>query len=258
MPRGGQRPGSGRPPGRRDTVPRGGKKYERLKSAAADFDTTEFIFTNENKTFQGTALQFMKLVYQSEHMPVRVRVFAAQQAARYETEAGSATLSEDGLPIGANVHIFLPHNFRDDAKAIEVGHFTAEELENYEREHAAQVERFDRKLRQWVTSGQLSEASARLVRMLWVKHSDPPWEPVQPPAPPPRALPWHRPSPSPPDVLNGHEAEIEVPATVVLFSSPGALYQINFKTYRANRLGEIEADANDADALRQAGCRVQR
>jgi hypothetical protein len=232
---------------------------------ADEYDTNEYLISSKNKRFEGNALQFMKAVYATEALPVRVRLFAASQSAKFETQVG-----EDGQQLGVDtrVHIYLPDNGRDPELLAELGMISIEEREAWQKERNEMSERWDKQLRQKIAAGKLSEAQALEVRSIWTRPGDPPWRPVAPPVPPPRALPWHPPAPSPPNMSapssNGGEIEspigdkIELPARVVLFSAPGSLYQINGKIYRANRLGEIEADADDVEALREAGCRVQR
>ena len=77
MGKGGARAGAGRPPGARDSVPRGGKKYDRLKSMSQSFDSNEYLFTNQDKVFKGDALDLIKAIYKAEQIPGRVRLYAA-------------------------------------------------------------------------------------------------------------------------------------------------------------------------------------
>jgi hypothetical protein len=95
---GGARAGAGRPLGRRDTLPRAGKQYERMKSLAEDYDTTEFMITNNERVFAGNAAQLMVAVYKAEQIPIRVRLYAASKAAEFELRSGDGyeeTFGED-------------------------------------------------------------------------------------------------------------------------------------------------------------------
>jgi hypothetical protein len=267
LPRGGRRPGAGRPLGRTDTKPRASKRLKELGVMAetGTFEQTEFLITNKDKEFAGDALGLLRAVYRAEVLPIKLRIYAASQSVKFETQVG-----EDDQQLGADtrVHIYLPDNGRDPELLAELGMISIEEREAWQKERNEIIERWDNQLHQKIVAGKLSEGQALEVRSIWIRPDDPPWRPVAPPVPPPRALPWHPPGPIPPNMSapasNGAGIEspigdeIELLARVVLFSAPGSLYQINGNTYRANRLGEIEADADDVEALREAGCRVQR
>jgi hypothetical protein len=182
-----------------------------------------------------------------------------------------AGIGEDGQPVaggGLSLQLYLPHNHRDDALMVETGRLTQGELDRYheaERYRLVEVERLDEELRQWVRSGKMTNEAARLARSQRTKPGDPIWVPVEPPAPPPRALSWH----SAPLAANGTAAEespieiegnidfneIELPAKTVLYSCPNTIYQIG-KGYYADRFGQIaDVEAEDVEALIRAGCR---
>ena len=89
MPRGGARPGAGRPVGSRDVVPRAARSYEQLKSLSPEFNTSEFFVTNDERVFGGNAVDLMKSIHKAEQLPVRVRLYAASKAAEFELPSGS-------------------------------------------------------------------------------------------------------------------------------------------------------------------------
>jgi hypothetical protein len=64
---GGSRPGAGRPLGSRDTLPGAAKKYDKLKSMAAEYDTNEYLITNESRVFVGNALELMTGMYKASN-----------------------------------------------------------------------------------------------------------------------------------------------------------------------------------------------
>src|ERR1700757_3726150 len=95
---GGARAGAGRPLGRRDTLPRAGKKYDQLKSLAEEYDTAEFMITNNERVFAGNAVQLMIALYKAEQIPIRVRLYTASKAAEFELRSGDGyeeTFGED-------------------------------------------------------------------------------------------------------------------------------------------------------------------
>jgi hypothetical protein len=78
-------------------LPRAGKKYDQLKSLAEDYDTTEFMITNNERVFGGNAVQLMA-VYKAEQIPIRVRLYAVSKSAEFELASGGGyqeTFGED-------------------------------------------------------------------------------------------------------------------------------------------------------------------
>jgi hypothetical protein len=245
------------------------KRVERVKAMAQDYDASEYIFTNENKVFEGSALDLIKSVYAAEALPIKVRLYAATKAAEYENRLG-----EDGQPIGnAQMHIYLPDNGRDPELLAELGSVSLEEREAWQKKREARhkerngtVECRDAQLRSWITGGKMTEAQALLARSQWIQSGDPPWQSVELPAPP-RALPWQpseRDSSAP---VNGiivasynNGQEIQLAPVVILFSYPGSVFEVSSgRRYRASPRGEIEVtDPADRDELLTMGCRARR
>ena len=74
MARGGRRRGAGRPMGRKDTFPRSQKDYDQLKTMVYDAEVAEFLSTNDNKEFTGTAMELLQSIYRAESLPVKIRL----------------------------------------------------------------------------------------------------------------------------------------------------------------------------------------
>ena len=90
MSRGGYRAGAGRPFGARDRMPRKSVKLDRLKSMSPEYDTNEYLITNEARIFGGNALELMTAMYKAEQLPVRVRLYAAGKAVEFENQNGKS------------------------------------------------------------------------------------------------------------------------------------------------------------------------
>ena len=80
-------------------------------------------------------------IYKCEQIPIRIRLYAANKAAKYERPA----VSDDNDPAG-RVVLYLPDNLRDlsvdDRAAVE--------------KHRGVVARRDSQLRSWVMDGKLT------------------------------------------------------------------------------------------------------
>jgi hypothetical protein len=59
-----------------------------------DYNTNEYLFTNEERIFGGNALELMVALYKSEQLPVRVRLYAAAKAVEFESDKSGRTLEE--------------------------------------------------------------------------------------------------------------------------------------------------------------------
>jgi hypothetical protein len=159
MPRGGARKGAGRPVGRKDTLPRSPrnpayhKGFDRLKEMVDSSVEAEYMHSNDEREFKGNSLEFLKATYRCERLPVRLRVYAATKLAEYEAPA-VVDMQLDSI--------------LENEKLVA-------EFEKHRRAHA---EEHDKKLREWVIDGRLSDSQAQLVRSLWVTENDPIWEPV--------------------------------------------------------------------------------
>src|SRR6266550_1266861 len=92
MARGGYREGAGRPFGARDASPRKSARLDRLKSMSEEYDTNEYLITNEGRVFAGSALELMTVMYKAEQLPVRVRLYAARKAVEFECDKSGRTL----------------------------------------------------------------------------------------------------------------------------------------------------------------------
>jgi hypothetical protein len=215
--------------------------------------------------FTGTALDYLQSVYKSPHADERTRVYAATVAARFE-----------------------PH-LADDA-LIDAFFANATVISQLEVNSAERCRGHDAKLHEWIAEGRMSEETALLVRGLLTHKTDPPWEPMPPPASgtpeEPRQIAYI--SPNDADVLrqdppntdrkphpeqNGADAALPLPQppsplgvppqptpTLILFSEPFANYQAGSgRHYCADELGEIRCEGeDDAKDLIRSGCRPSR
>jgi hypothetical protein len=90
MPRGGARPGAGRPFGSKDVRPRKSTYLKDLGDMAVEYDKSEYFITNPDRVFAGNSLDLMVAMYKCEELPVRVRLYAAGKAAEYELTGGKS------------------------------------------------------------------------------------------------------------------------------------------------------------------------
>jgi hypothetical protein len=103
---GGRRQGAGRPLGSKNRLPRG-KKFDQFKEIVYDAEASEYLSTNENKLFDGSAIQLMQAIYQCERLPVKTRLYAAAKACEYEPKP-EMKVGEKGAIL------ILPNNWRDE------------------------------------------------------------------------------------------------------------------------------------------------
>jgi hypothetical protein len=59
-----------------------------------EYDTNEYLITNEKRVFAGNALELMTVMYKAEQLPVRVRLYAASKAIEFECDKSGRTLEE--------------------------------------------------------------------------------------------------------------------------------------------------------------------
>jgi len=59
-----------------------------------EYDTNEYLITNERRVFAGNALELMTVMYKAEQLPVRVRLYAASKAVEFECDKSGRTLEE--------------------------------------------------------------------------------------------------------------------------------------------------------------------
>jgi hypothetical protein len=95
MARGGYREGAGRPFGARDAAPRKNARLDRLKSMSQEYDTNEYLITNNERVFGGTALELMTALYKAEQLPVRVRLYAPSKAVEFESDKRPLSMSPE-------------------------------------------------------------------------------------------------------------------------------------------------------------------
>jgi hypothetical protein len=268
MPRGGARVGSGRPYGSKDRLPRtphhssfNKKNFNRVKKMVDASVESEYIYTNKDKVFEGNSLEFIQKVYKCEHMPVRIRLYAATKAAEFEP-----LLADNAL-----VDAFF-------ANAKIMGEIEGNAAERYRQN--------DAQLREWILEGRMSEETALMVRRLIVTeaHAEP-WEPMPPPPPDaPLLIPYQPPLPDPSNSTSDGDSHAPAAAPSILDAEPPrppspwelpprppagyvVLYAAPFQRfwvgahYEADERGEllVEEDAVDAiDALVCSGCRRRR
>jgi hypothetical protein len=69
-------------------MPRKSARLDRLKSMSEEYDTNEYLITNETRVFGGNALELITAMYKAEQLPVRVRLYAAAKAVEFENRDG--------------------------------------------------------------------------------------------------------------------------------------------------------------------------
>jgi hypothetical protein len=162
MARGGYRESAGRPLGARDRMPRKSARLDRLKSMSQEYDTNEYLITNNERVFGGTALELMKALYKADQLPVRV--YAASKAVEFESDKSGRTFEE----IREEVRRELMEADKDDGWREK---FEAE----VKRLRAIIIEQRDQQLKAWVGAGILSQEGAQKVRSLWAEGADRPF-----------------------------------------------------------------------------------
>jgi hypothetical protein len=157
---------------------------ERLRDMIRDAEHAEYIHTNDERKFEGNSLEYIQSVYRCEHLPARIRLYAATRAAEYEPR-----LADDALLDS----LFANRNIMD----------------RLESDSAERCRQSDAKLREWIEAGRVSEEMVVLIRGLFVSERDPPWEPMPMPMPP--AL-LALPAPDDDDIRWGFQNPIETQA----------------------------------------------
>jgi hypothetical protein len=170
MPRGGRRKGAGRPMGSKNKLP-GGKEFtEELKSVVRQYEDSEYLYTNENRLFEGSSLAFIQSVKNCESLPVKIRLYAACKAVEYEANAGEHQFDSTGRVI-----LWLPHNKRDPLglhDGDEDRDIILKQLERLSREEHRQR---DEQLHKWIDANKLHEDCALLCRSQWAEEGDMEW-----------------------------------------------------------------------------------
>ena len=92
---GGRRQGAGRPLGSKNRLPRG-KKFDQFKEIVYYAGASEYLSTNENKLFDGSAIQLMQTIYQCEKLPVKLRCW--RLATRPQQALNIVTIAAADLP----------------------------------------------------------------------------------------------------------------------------------------------------------------
>src|SRR5215472_14704264 len=112
--RGGRRKGAGRPMGAKNKLP-GGKDFtEELKTVVRQYEDSEYLYSNDNRVFEGSSLAFIQSVMRAESLPVKIRLYAAAKAVEYEANAGEHEFDNTGRAV-----LYLPHNGRDELRQSE-------------------------------------------------------------------------------------------------------------------------------------------
>ena len=128
-----------------------------------EYDTNEYLITNEGRVFAGSALELMTVMYKAEQLPVRVRPYAASKAVEFECDKSGRTLEQ----IREEVRRELVQANNDDG--------WKEKLEaDVKRIRAIIIEQRDQQLKAWVGAGILSQEAAQKVRSLWAEAADRP------------------------------------------------------------------------------------
>jgi hypothetical protein len=264
--------------GARDRVPRGKNGFDQLKTMVREAEEAEYLTTNENKEFTGTPVDFLMAVYRCEALPVKIRLYAAKEAANYqpkgEIQADSVTGAVVFLPCNGRDPVFEQANFEKNAE------FVTEQLQRLHKQHVFET---DTEIRRWIEAGRTTEEQALLYRPFWTDDGDPAWEPVQ--------KPGHSTDTAPLRFLenggnpreNGADATVyksvapemsqpngEVDSVnawngkaglVVLFTSPFRNFQVGGHRYASDGNGEVfvdEFEVNDIAALERSGCSRKR
>jgi hypothetical protein len=129
-----------------------------------EYDTNEYLITNEGRVFAGNALELMTVMYKAEQLPVRVRLYAASKAVEFECDKSGRTLEQ----IREEVRRELVEADNDDG--------CKEKLEaDVKRIRAIIIEQRDQQLKAWVGAGILSQEAAQKVRSLWAEAADRPF-----------------------------------------------------------------------------------
>src|SRR5262249_3197175 len=155
--RGGRRKNAGRPLGAKNKLP-GGKDFtEELKTVVRQYEDSEYLYSNDNRVFEGSSLAFIQSVMRAENLPVKVRLYAAAKAVEYEADAGTHEFDETG-----KVVLYLPHNGRDalnqsEENAAEAADWYIGELKKRKR---ASMYDWDRWLHDGIAVGKFSEPVA--------------------------------------------------------------------------------------------------
>ena len=74
MPRGGRRNDSGRPMGSKSRIPRPKEAVKRLNDIVTEMETGEYLFSNDNKEYAGTAAQLLQAICRAESLPTKIRL----------------------------------------------------------------------------------------------------------------------------------------------------------------------------------------
>ena len=174
MAKGGRRQGAGRPMGSRDRIPRGRNGLDQLKHMVREAEGAEYLYTNEEKIFDGTMLGFIQAVVRCEALPVKIRLYAANKAVEYEAAAGTPQFDP-----ATGAVVILPSNGRDpdfEQKNLEENReWVAGE---FRKRHKAWLFECDAQFHEWIASGEMTERQVLLFRGLITDPGDPPWEPV--------------------------------------------------------------------------------
>jgi hypothetical protein len=129
-----------------------------------EYDTNEYLITNNERIFGGNALEFMTAIYKAEQLPVRIRLYAASKSVEFESDKSGHTREE----IREQVRRELMEAYKDDG--------CTEKFEaDVKRLRAIIIEQRDQQLKAWVADGVLSEEAAHRVRGMWAENGDRPF-----------------------------------------------------------------------------------
>jgi hypothetical protein len=82
--------------GAKDRVPRRNSRWHgKFEEMAQQYDASEYLCTNDEKQFTGDARQLLQLIYRSEKLPVRIRLYAASKAMEFEPVTVDVTATEE-------------------------------------------------------------------------------------------------------------------------------------------------------------------
>ena len=81
---GGRRKGAGKPPGSKNRIPRNKKSFDKVKEMVTEIETSNYLHTNDDKKFTGTAAELLQAIYRAESVPIQYRLYAAKAAQEFE------------------------------------------------------------------------------------------------------------------------------------------------------------------------------
>jgi hypothetical protein len=70
--------------GSKNRIPRPKEAQQRLTEIVSELETGEYLYTNADKKYVGTATELLQSIYRAESLPVKIRLYAASKAVDIE------------------------------------------------------------------------------------------------------------------------------------------------------------------------------